>query len=226
MPNAKERSCSRRGASSRRRSPSFMLYMQLLSFVSAHYGKCIFKARQLWAKPQLWCDKFIFTKICNPMLRCFCRSPALLTQTERSVSMKELLKWSLWIIIDNGRNKFNRSYFSVTNSILVSFFSFLVTCMFAPKKARAIPVINVTALPLDPFSNVSTSDGEVSIAKECQNYFLQISSISCPPSSLYLFLPPHVKLGNVSKRKSKETQSKSSCIEENCSTDLSRRHVF
>lgn len=94
-----------------------------LSFVSAHYCKCIFKARQLWAKPQLWCDKFIFSKTCNPMLHCCCRSPALLTQAERSVDMKEhlLLKGSFWIILDYGGNSFEGSFFPVTNSILQLF---------------------------------------------------------------------------------------------------------
>lgn len=54
--------------------------------------------------------------------------------------------------------------------------------MFVPKKNRPVPVINVMALPLDPLSNLSTSEGEVSMAKECQDYSLQISSISCPPT--------------------------------------------
>lgn len=150
----REGSCSRRGASSCCRSPPFMLYMQLLSFVSAHYCKCIFKARQLWAKPQLWCDKFIFTKMCNPMLPCFCRSPALLAQTRGLSLMEEnlLLKCSVWIISDNGRNTFNGVYFSiyVKNK----------NHMFVPKKTRAIPVINVTALPPIPFQTCLRQEGK------------------------------------------------------------------
>lgn len=102
-----ERNCSQGGASSRRRFPPFMLDMQLLSFVSAHYCKCIFKARQLEAKPQLWCDKFIFTKMCSPMLCCCCCSPALLTQAERFVNIKEHQLFH--ILTDNGGNKFNGS---------------------------------------------------------------------------------------------------------------------
>lgn len=53
------------------------------------------------------------------MLRCCCRSPALLTQAERPVDMKEhlLLMGSFWIVIEYGGNRLEGSYFPVTNSI-------------------------------------------------------------------------------------------------------------
>lgn len=115
-----ERRCSRRGASSRRSPPCTRSFCHSSVLITA---SAYLKPDISGQKPQLWCDKFIFSKRCNPMLHCCCRSPAFLTQAERSVDMKEhlLLKGSFWIIIDYGGNSFEGSYFPVANGTLQSF---------------------------------------------------------------------------------------------------------